>query len=196
VAGSLDGFVEECEKGRDPETRSIIELARRIRTEFPGDDPGAAVWGVFDDLQRVPPERLYEQLAKLDLQLTKLQKLFRPLLVGDVDLPQESIVKTFKKMGHFVSEVRSTHMLQVAERSGKIGVWKVGFEHLEDMMIKFGGGAGNTKLTSLDEFNREFRAWEIHRGWEIHREWAINREWAQLLKENPEQLPLWAWAPT
>ena len=183
LAGALDAFVEECEKGRDPETRSIIELARRIRTEFPGDYPGAAVYGAYDDLQGVPPERRYKQLAVLDQQLTKLQKLFWPLLVGNFDLPRESIVETFKKMGDFVSETRSGHMLQAAERSGKIGVWKVGEDHLKDMMIKFGGGTDQTKLTSRAEFNRVFDEWET------------DREWAQLLKKNPEQLPLWAWRP-
>lgn len=65
----------------------------------------------------------------------------------------EAVVKS-------VSARRSSHMLSVAYTSGKIGVWKIGNDHLKDINeVHRHGGFDKIALTSAEEFNKEFKNW-------------------------------------
>ena len=50
-------------------------------------------------------------------------------------------------------------MLQAAEASNETGVWKVGDDHITDILKMPDANKNKTTLTSQDDFNDEFRPW-------------------------------------
>jgi hypothetical protein len=170
----LIASVDRCQDEQDQDNGILIEGVSEIQEQlqkFKGDYVNiedVAGSGYYDLEESQPAEEQKKKEEELGAQLVSLWDSATHWLsyIGQLLMKIGFDPNTPPDVPFgIVSFRRSEHMLQAAEASTKTGVWKVGDAHIEDMLLRLGGGTDKTKLTSQEEFDDEYDNWlaEVYR---------------------------------
>lgn len=128
--------------------KALIAQAKNIVKDLPKKVDHYALDIEEEDL----PKHLGELLESIKVWKIPVTEMLKRMNYNPIDKPQE--------LTDQIKESRSLYMYMAGEESNETGVWKVGEGHVQDMK---GLASDKTSLTTREEFNTEYEAWEESR---------------------------------